>query len=171
MNRLPIFLLCFVFTPVFAHPGFENTIVKGGATFKADLLVTHGCGNSPTIKIVVDVPEAILAITPGVKPGWNVELVESPLTTARTVFGKEVSQYTSKIIWSGGVLSSDYFDVFPFIVLAPQITATLYFPTTQHCVEGTAEYIAIPDASNKDEHLPNGAPSLIVVPGGDGSAH
>ena len=112
-----------------------------------------------------------MAITPGVKPGWNVELVESPLTTARTVFGKEVSQYTSKIIWSGGVLSSDYFDVFPFIVLAPQKTATLYFPTTQHCVEGMEEYTVIPDASNKDEHLPYGAPSLTVVPRGDGFAH
>ena len=168
MKRLPLLGFSLACTCVLAHPNFENKIVRAGTAFKADMMVTHGCGDSPTIRLVVDVPEEVLAITPRIKPGWTIETVESDLAKSRIVFGREVTTYTSQIIWSGGSLSSDYFDVFSFIVIPPSEATTLYFPARQICVERTDSYTAIPDPAKPDQQLSGLAPSLTVVESDDG---
>ena len=163
MKKLTVFLLCLGFSSVLAHPSFENKIVTAGVTFKADMMVTHGCGSSPTISVIIDVPEEVLAVTPRVKPGWNIETVESKLAAPRVLHGIEITKYTSQIIWSGGNLSSDYFDLFSFIVIPPIKETKLYFPIRQICVEGEDAYTGIPDSSNKNEQLEDAAPLLTVV--------
>ncbi len=79
MKRFLLIGFCLAGTCAFAHPSFESNIVQAGKVFRANMMVTHGCGDSPTLKLIIDVPEDILAITPRVKAGWTVELVESPL--------------------------------------------------------------------------------------------
>jgi uncharacterized protein YcnI len=75
----------------------------------------------------------------------------------------ERTRYTSKIIWSGGSLSSDNFDVFSFIVSPPNEETTLYFPITQYCVEGLEAYTNIPGPAAKDDHDRHLAPSVKLV--------
>ena len=171
MKRICILGLCLASTCAIAHPSFENDIVHAGKTFRANMLVTHGCGDSPTLKLIVDVPEDVLAITPRVKPGWTVELVESELKTPRTVFGMQRTKYTSQIIWSGGILDSDYFDVFSFIVIPPVEEMTLYFPSTQICVADTDAYITIPDSVEEDQDSAGTAPFLTVVKSTEAQGH
>jgi len=171
MKRLLLIGSCLVCTCAFAHPSFESNIVNAGKVFRANMMVTHGCGDSPTLKLIVDVPEDVLAITPRVKPGWTVELIESDLKTPRTVFGMERTKYTSQIIWSGGILDGDYFDIFSFIVIPPSEEMTLHFPATQVCVDRTDAYISIPGSDAEDEESAGTAPSLIVIKGTDAQEH
>ena len=156
-------LLSFACSTVMAHPGFDEKVEVAGKIFKADMLVTHGCGDSPTIKLVIDIPEDVLAVTPRIKSGWNIETVESELKEHRMVFAVETTKYTSQIIWSGGSLPSDYFDEFSFNVLPPNEETTLYFPTTLYCDEGVDAYTDIPDPAAKDAHDRHLAPSVKLV--------
>jgi uncharacterized protein YcnI len=167
MRRLLLLGLGFACTSVLAHPVFENTIADRGIVFKAELMITHGCGDSPTKRLIIDIPEDVLAVTPRLMADWTIETVESNLSAPRKVFGMERTKYTSQIIWSGNELSSDYFDVFSFILILPTEAAKLYFPTTQECVEGVDAYTTIPDPDN-DEYIADEAPSLTIVPSAGG---
>jgi len=171
MKTLYAVILIMTSTSTMAHPVFENSTAQAGVVFKAELMITHGCGNSPTVKVIVDVPEDVLKITPQIKDGWSIETKESHLETPREVFGMTRTKYTSQIIWSGGSVPVDYFDVFSFIVIPPANAATLYFPTIQVCEEGEDRYTTIPDAENVGEHIPGGAPSVLVVEAADGGGH
>ncbi len=171
MKILVAIISCLASTSLLAHPVFENSQVSAGVVFKAELMITHGCGNSPTVKVIVDVPEDVLKITPQIKDGWSIETKESKLDTPREVFGMTRTKYTSQIIWSGGSVPVDFFDVFSFIVIPPANAATLYFPTIQVCEEGEDRYTTIPDAENAGEHIPGGAPSVLVVEVADGGGH
>lgn len=171
MKKLLIVALCLASPALIAHPLFEHTKVPVGTAFKSTLMITHGCGDSPTVKLIVDIPEDVLAITPQIKPGWTVETIESTLDVPREVFGMQRTKYTSQIIWSGNSLSSDYFDVFSFIIIPPHDATTLYFPTTQVCEEGSEAYTTIPDPKNPIEYVPAAAPSLIVVKVDAASGH
>jgi uncharacterized protein YcnI len=171
MKTLLVLVICFGSSVVFAHPSFVDETIPAGKVAKVDMMVTHGCGDSPTIRIVMEVPEEVLAVTPRVKPGWNIELVESKLSENRVVFGMERSKYTSQVIWSGGSLSSDYFDLFSFIVIPPGEEVKLFFPTTQHCEEGVDAYTGVPDPSKPDEQVDNLAPWLNVVRHGTSKGH
>ena len=171
MKRLLSAGLCLLCTYASAHPSFENNIVHAGKVFRANMMVTHGCGDSPTLKLIIDVPEDVLAITPRVKPGWTVELVESPLKTPRVVFGMERTKYTSRIIWSGGILDGDYFDIFSFILIPPSEQMTLHFPSTQVCVDRTDAYISVPGSDAKGEESAGTAPSLTVISSTDAVGH
>lgn len=154
-----------------AHPSLDETIEVAGKNFKADMLVTHGCGSSPMIKLVIEIPEDVLAVTPRIKPGWKIETVESELEEHRMVFGMETTKYTSQIIWTGGSLPSDNFDEFSFIVIPPNEETTLYFPTTQYCIEGVAAYTDIPEPAAKDDHDQSSAPSVKLVKAADGGGY
>lgn len=171
MKRISLIGLTMACSFALAHPSFENSVAKAGRTFKADLMVTHGCGDSATIRLIVDVPREILAVTPRVKAGWRIETEESDLGESRVVFGSETDRYTSRIIWSDGRLSSDYFDVFSFIVLPPDEETTLFFPATQVCEEGTDAYIKVPGRDSAEEDVAGMAPSLTVVKVTDSGAH
>lgn len=171
MKRLSAVMICFASPALFAHPVFENTTVSAGNTFKAELMITHGCGDSATVQLIVDVPADVLAVTPQFKSGWDIETIESELDTPREVFGMQRTKYTSRIIWSGNSLSNDFFDVFSFIIIPPGEETTLYFPTTQICVEGSAPYTTIPDPDKAEEYIADEAPSLTVVKMHDSNRH
>ena len=171
MKKLILTGLCLICTSAFSHPGFENNIVHAGKVFRANMMVTHGCGDSSTLKLIIDVPEDVLAITPQVKPGWNIEAVQSTLKEPRVVFGMERTKYTSRIIWTGGILDSNYFDVFSFILIPPSEEMTLHFPSTQVCVDRTDAYITVPDSGEGAEDSAGTAPSLTVINGADAQEH
>ena len=171
MKRFLLIGFCLVGTCAFAHPSFESNIVHAGKVFKANMMVTHGCGDSSTLKLIIDVPEDVLAITPQVKPGWNIETVESTLKEPRVVFGMERTKYTSQIIWSGGFLDGDYFDIFSFILIPPSEEMTLHFPATQVCVDRTDAYITVPDSDEGADDSVGTAPSLIVVKSTEAQEH
>ena len=171
MKRLLLIAICLASPALFAHPVFEHTKVSAGTVFKAEMMITHGCGDSPMVKLIVDVPADVLAVTPQFMPDWIIETVESTLDVPREVFGMQRTKFTSQIIWSGNSLSNNYFDVFSFIIIPPGEATTLYFPTTQVCEEGSDAYTTIPDPENPHEYLPSAAPSLTVVKMDAASGH
>jgi uncharacterized protein YcnI len=162
MKKLYVAAFCLAPSILLGHPVFEQSKLPAGVAFKAEMMITHGCGDSPTMRLIVQVPPEVLAVTPQVKSGWSIEKVESKLDEPRTVFGMQRTKYTSQLIWSGNSLSSDYFDVFSFIIIPPADATTLYFPTTQVCEVGEDAYTTIPDPQS-DEYVADAAPSLTVV--------
>ena len=42
--------------------------------------VSHGCEGSPTLEVVVELPESVMGAKPMPKPGWTVETEVRPLS-------------------------------------------------------------------------------------------
>ena len=83
MKTLVVIISCLASASLFAHPLFENTEVPAGVAFKAEMMITHGCGDSPTVRLIVEVPPEVLAVTPQLKSGWTIEKSESSLEIGR----------------------------------------------------------------------------------------
>ncbi|MCR6645886.1 MAG: YcnI family protein [Terricaulis sp.] len=64
-----------------AHIVFAEPEAKPGAYYAGFLRVSHGCGDSPTRAIRVEIPEGVNIARPQPKPGWSIEIERSPLAT------------------------------------------------------------------------------------------
>ena len=58
-----------------AHVSIEQSEVQAGAYELVTLGVPHGCDGSPTTEVRIQMPESIVAVTPTINPGWDVEKV------------------------------------------------------------------------------------------------
>ncbi len=69
-----IFGLSIVLAPsaVLAHVTLEQQQAPVGAPYKIVLRVPHGCGDSATIRLSVQIPDGVIAIKPMMKPGWQI---------------------------------------------------------------------------------------------------
>jgi hypothetical protein len=57
-------MLALAATPAFAHATLETPQALVGASYKAVLRVSHGCGSSPTIRVRVRIPEGFVGVKP-----------------------------------------------------------------------------------------------------------
>ena len=98
------------------------------------LSVPHGCDESPTQVVTIDIPESIASVTPTVNPSWTVE----------KVFDEATEQVTQVVYTSTtGGLPSELRDTFALSLLLPEGEAgdTVEFPVTQTCTEGSVEWV------------------------------
>jgi uncharacterized protein YcnI/copper(I)-binding protein len=148
-----------------AHVAFDNPQARANATYKAVLQVPHGCGEQPTVKIRIQIPEGVVAVKPMPKPGWTLDLVKGPYVTTYSVPGGAVREGIKEIVWSGA-LPDDFYDEFVFqarITAAFEPGRTVYFPTIQECASGAERWVEIP-ADGQDPHaLKNPAPGVLIV--------
>ncbi|MDF2808369.1 MAG: hypothetical protein K0S43_3315, partial [Cellulosimicrobium sp.] len=62
-----------------AHVTVTPDTTDAGAYALLTFGVPHGCGDSPTTKVSIQVPEQVVTVTPTVNPGWDVEKVMAAL--------------------------------------------------------------------------------------------
>ncbi|MDX2026617.1 YcnI family protein [Microcella sp.] len=138
-------------TAASADVGAEASSTAAGSYTVVTFSVPHGCEESPTQVVTIDIPESIASVTPTVNPSWTVE----------KVFDEATEQVTQVVYTSTtGGLPSDLRDTFALSLKLPEGEAgdTVEFPVTQTCTEGSVEWVGdeVPvvtlTASTGDEH-------------------
>jgi uncharacterized protein YcnI len=151
--------------PAGAHVTPSETSAPAGSYLKFDLRVPHGCGeNGNTNKLEVQIPAGITSTTPQVVPGWTISITKAevapPLDDGH---GGQITERTSVVTWTGGLLAHDQLEEFGLSVKLPDTPdETIYFPVIQTCDDGTtAEWIQIPEEGGEEPDRP--APAIALT--------
>jgi uncharacterized protein YcnI len=151
--------------PALAHVTFETPQATANSTYKAVLMIPHGCDGQPTLKVRVQIPEGVIAVKPMPKPGWALEITKGAYTKTYQLYGDPVSEGVKEIVWSGS-LADDNYDEFIFqarITDAVTPGATVSFPVVQECANAKEAWTEIP-AEGQDPHsLKMPAPGLKIL--------
>lgn len=145
-----------------AHVVFDQPQANAGGYYTGFLRVTHGCGDSPTMSVRVEIPAGVVSARPQPKPGWTVTIDREPLATP--IMGEGGASITTRvtgITWTGK-LPADEFDQFGMALKLPDVAGPLYFPTTQRCASGVNAWTAIPLSPDQWHATPSPAPMLML---------
>jgi uncharacterized protein YcnI len=150
---------------VLAHVTLEQQQAPVGATYKIVLRVPHGCGDSATIRLSVQIPEGVIAIKPMMKPGWQIATTRGSYSKSYSFFhGAKFTEGVKEVTWSGGKLPDAFYDEFvlsAFIAGELEPGQMLYFPVLQQCEQGEHRWVEIP-AAGKSANEP--APGVMLTP-------
>jgi uncharacterized protein YcnI len=149
--------------PAWAHVTLEQQEATIGGPTKLTFRVPHGCGDQPTVKLRVMIPEGFIAAKPMPKAGWTLEVSHGAYAKSHDYFhGVKLSEGTKEITWSGN-LPNDYYDEFAISgFISKDFTAgtMLYFPVVQECPNDSHSWVEIPKAGQSGHDLKEPAPSL-----------
>src|SRR6185312_12894222 len=140
------FLLAAV-APASAHVTLAQPSAKAGSHSVVTFRIGHGCADSPTTALRIEIPDSVASANPQPKPGWTLTI-------------DHAAQRASAITWSGGSLPADEFDEFAVMMKLPADAGTVTFPATQTCAKGV-EHWSEPKGTTQP------APALTLTPGSD----
>jgi hypothetical protein len=120
------FLLAAI-APASAHVTVAQSSAAAGSHSVVTFRIGHGCADSPTTGLRIEIPQSVATANPQPKPGWT-------LTVDHT--GKQVRAIT----WSGGSLPADEFDAFSVMMKLPSQAGAITFPATQTCAKGVEHW-------------------------------
>lgn len=156
--------------PASAHVEPTPDEVPAGSFTAVTLTVPHGCEESPTKQIKIQIPDGVLSVTPQVKPGWDIAAPEVKLDTP--VNDPEVGEITERVeevtftAKAGNELSPHFRDTFTVGYKAPDKEGeTLYFKTVQTCVKGETAWIEEWDGTGDEPEHPAPAVKLTEASG------
>jgi periplasmic copper chaperone A len=159
--------------PAGAHISPTEDEYAAGSYALVELSVPHGCGESGTTGIAIQIPEPINSVTPTVNPGWDVALVTEELAEPLDLGeGEVVTERVSEVDYTTDTpLPPDLRTSFTLSLQIPDAPGeTLRFPVIQTCEEGQTDWIEVPVEGQDPEELEHPAPAITVV-AGDGSGH
>lgn len=163
-------LLTLLATPAMAHIGFAEGEAAVGSTFRATLVVGHGCAGSATTQVRVQVPEGFYNVRAMPKPGWKLNIITGPYEHPFQSHGTTLTEGVKEITWSGNELPDSQFDEFAFRgSFGPDLQAgtQFYFPVLQQC--GDVEDAWIDTSGSEEAEYP--APSVELQPAAADHAH
>ncbi|WP_435737976.1 DUF1775 domain-containing protein [Cellulosimicrobium sp. PMB13] len=126
----------------------------------------HGCGESATTGIAIQMPEQILSVAPEIHPGWDVEKVMEELETpVDDGHGGQYTERVAEIVYTAKTpVPNGYRDSFELSLKLPDAAdETLDFPTVQTCEEGETAWVEIPAQGQSSDDLESPAPSFVVT--------
>ena len=158
-------------TPALAHVELATGKAPAGSSYRAVLVVPHGCAGSATVALRVQIPEGVVGSKPMPKPGWKVTTVVKKLAKPIEHEGATIIEDVREIDWTGGNLPDSFYDEFVFVAELPDAPRTvLHFPVIQECAKGTVRWIDIPAEGQSEDDVKAPAPALTIGPkqaGGD----
>ncbi len=158
-------------TPALAHVGLATGKAPAGSSYKAVLVVPHGCAGSATVALRVQIPDGVVGSKPMPKAGWTVTTVVRKLAQPIEHEGATITEDVREIDWTGGNLPDSFYDEFVFVAELPDTPGkVLRFPAIQECAKGTVRWIDIPAEGQSEDDVKAPAPSLTLGPkqaGGD----
>lgn len=153
--------------PASAHVSPDKKEVPAGGFTAVALTVGHGCEDSPTREVVIQVPDGINNVTPAVIPGWDIavatEALPEPIEGSH---GEEITERESEVTFSarpGSELADGFRQSFTLGFQAPDTPGEhLFFKTIQTCVEGETAWIE--EFTGDGEEPEHPSPAVLVTP-------
>jgi len=136
---------------VHAHVVLADPQAVPGVTYAALFRIGHGCGESPTIAMRVEIPPTVTAVSGEPEQGWTLDVERN---------GDRIVAVT----WAGGVLPNPVRGHFGILLKLPETPGNLYFPTVQTCQAGENRWTTIPAEGQSWHDTPQPAPVLTIVP-------
>ena len=149
--------LAFVAAAASAHVTLEYPAAAAGGSYKATFKVGHGCGESATRQLVVELPAGVTGAHPMPKAGW--QLAVEPTRITWTAKSRE------------DMLASAHYDEFVLVAKLPAEPGTLYWPVRQVCEQGRSDWVEVPRDGQKLSDLKSPAAPLEVLPGAGAGGH
>jgi uncharacterized protein YcnI len=152
--------------PAWAHVGTSADEVAAGDTIALGLTIGHGCEDSPTTAVSIQIPDGVNNAQPFAHAGWTAssetEALVPPVTDAH---GEELTERVAVITFTaedGNALPHDVRDTFTVNFAAPDTPGeTLHFKTIQTCEAGENAWIDEWDGEGEEPESP--APSILVT--------
>ncbi len=159
--------------PAGAHVSPDRSEVPAGSSTDLHLGTGHGCDGSPTTMIEVQIPDAIVSVTPHVVPGWTASITTETLDApVEGGHGEQITERDAVVTWTaepGQELIDGFKMQFGLSFRVPDAPGTtLHFPTIQTCQEGSTDWIEI--AAEGDAEPESPAPAVQIV-AGTGNGH
>ena len=148
-----------------AHATLEQSEAPTESTYKGVMRIGDGCGEEPTLKVRIQIPEGVIAVKPMPKAGWTLEIVKGAYAKTYDYYGTPLSEGVKELIWTGE-LSNDYYDEFVFrgrLTADLAVGSTVYFPTVQECANGAERWIEIPAEGQNPDDLEGPAPAVKLI--------
>jgi uncharacterized protein YcnI len=161
--------------PASAHITPDPDEAPAGSFAAVTLTVPHGCEDSPTKQLKVQIPDGVLSVTPQVKPGWDISAPEVKLDEpVKDDEGEEITETVKEVTYTakaGNELQPHFRDTFTIGYKAPDKEGeTLYFKTVQTCVKGETAWIEEWDGEGDEPEHPAPAVKLTENVGEHGGA-
>jgi uncharacterized protein YcnI len=155
-----------------AHVTANPTEAPSGGFAMISFRVPHGCEESPTTSISVQIPAGVVSVAPQAVPGWEVETVEGPYDEPVMLHGEEVTEGVKEVTWTGGPLDAHQFVDFGISMRMPEGDEgdVVYFPVVQTCEQGETGWITIPVEGEEEPDTPAPGVTLLAASGGHGSS-
>lgn len=122
---------------------------------------SHGCEDSPTTALTIEVPDGIEALAPQIEPGWSIEAVGADAGIPSQVI------YTADAPVENGFRSTVTMQVKFAEDTAGEAVA---FPVVQSCVEGETAWVELAEDGEDPHDLEAPAP-LVAVATASADAH
>jgi periplasmic copper chaperone A len=126
--------------------------------------VPHGCEESPTTQVRIQIPPSVPSATPAVHPLWDLKTKEGKKDPVE-LHGEKVTRGISEVVYTAKQpLPPDRLDLLPISVKLPagQDGDPVYFPTIQKCAEGQTRWIQIPAEGESPDDLESPAPAVTL---------
>jgi uncharacterized protein YcnI len=149
-----------------AHVTLEQQEAAVGGPYKATFRVPHGCGDSPTVKLRVRIPDGVIGVKPMPKPGWQIETVKAKYDKPYKMFHNSVTEGVREVTWTGRLPDENYdeFVLSTYLIDELKPDTMLYFPVVQECEKGVHRWIEIPESGKPAADLPEPAPGVKLLP-------
>lgn len=158
--------------PAMAHVGVKADTTAAGSTAMVTLGFGHGCGESPTTSLSIQVPDEIITVQPVYAPGWSIEIEKETLATpVAGNHGQEITERTSVVTFTADEpIENGIYAMVTLRVTVPEGLEgeTIYFPVIQGCSEGESAWIEIPQDGQDAHDLESPAPSITITAAEDG---
>jgi len=147
-----------------AHVTVTPTEAPGDDYALLQFTVPHGCEESPTTRIRVQVPENVPTATPQTNPFWELETKQGPKEEVE-LFGETITEGVREVIWTRNEpLPAHYLDTLGLQVRLPAgEEETIYFPVVQECEQGETRWIQEPGPGETSEDLEEPAPAVTLT--------
>jgi uncharacterized protein YcnI len=148
---------------VTANPGEGPSDGFATVTFQ----VPHGCEESPTTQLRIQIPPSVPSATPSVHPLWDVATKEGKKDKVE-LHGETITRGVGEVIYTAKQpLPPDRLDSFPISMKLPagKEGDSVYFPTIQRCEQGQTRWIQIPAEGESGEELEEPAPAVVLTAG------
>ncbi|HYJ26441.1 MAG TPA: YcnI family protein [Nocardioides sp.] len=161
-------------SPAGAHVTATPSSAAAGASTVVTFSVGHGCEESPTTSIEIQVPESVLSVTATRNPFWDVEStiveLDEPVTDAH---GNTVTERTASVVYTATTpLPDGQRDTFQLSFTVPDAAGeVLAFPTIQTCEKGETAWTEVAAAGQDSHELESPAPSFEILPASAEDAH
>jgi uncharacterized protein YcnI len=154
-----------------AHITMKSDNTSAGGYAYVTFHVPHGCEESPTTKVELQLPEGVTSFVPERSPFWKVDVAtKQPSDDMKSQDGKAITEVPDVVTWTAITpLPHDQLDVLGASVKLPDTEGQVNFPLVQTCAKGSPSWTEIQaDGADEPEHP---APSLTLTAGGEDDHH